>query len=318
MGFQLTKSTDPKEWDALVASSQQGSIFSDSRYLQALSQQHTCYFVKTTYGEILAGVAVMEDNRVMHSAPFPFAPYQGIMFGKVINIQPTHKRVTSEFRITEFLIESLIDQYGNFNMALPPSFTDMRPFQWHNYHDPFAPRFNIRLRNTAILDFSVVDSESYLMNIRSVRRQESKKSSAEILDSMDVEEFVDIYMKTFQRQDIEIDEGSLSMVRRICVSALGNCYGRLSKAVVNGSTASMSLFVFDNNCGYYLFGANDPDFRNSGASSKLMINNILNLSAKGLNKIDFVGVNSPNRGDYKLSFGPTLEHYFEVELREYK
>jgi hypothetical protein len=30
--------------------------------------------------------------------------------------------------------------------------------------------------------------------------------------------------------------------------------------------------------------------------------------------LDFVGVNSPQRGDFKLSFNPELVPYFEVHL----
>ena len=35
-------------------------------------------------------------------------------------------------------------------------------------------------------------------------------------------------------------------------------------------------------------------------------------AAQGLAELDFVGVNSPARGDFKLSFDPALTGYFEI------
>ena len=67
--------------------------------------------------------------------------------------------------------------------------------------------------------------------------------------------------------------------------------------------------------GYYQFGANDPDYRSSGASAHLMFETICMLAKRGIELIDFVGVNSPSRGDYKLSFNPTLKPYYVVSLK---
>lgn len=314
MEFQLISSVDGGEWDALVSTSPQGSIFSDRRYLQSLEHPYECYLVKSKNDQVMGGVAIMGRKGLMSHAPFPFTPYQGIMFDRSVSSQTTHKRITSEFRITEYLINRLLECYENFTMAFSPAYKDLRPFLWHNYHDQSERHFNFRIRYTGILSFSDFESAVYLKSIRSVRRQENAKSLAEVVDTINVDEFIGIYTQTFQRQGIQLDEVTISQVRRICVSAIDGRYGRLRKAVVNGETASICLFIFDHQYAYYLFGANNPDFRNSGASSKLMIDNILHFSEQGLKGIDFVGVNSPNRGDFKLSFGPELVKYFEVEL----
>ena len=76
----------------------------------------------------------------------------------------------------------------------------------------------------------------------------------------------------------------------------------------------MVFFVSDEKCAYYLFGANDPDLRDAHASAKLFIDNIAAFAARGLERFDFVGVNSPQRGDFKLSFNPELIPYQEVHL----
>ena len=88
----------------------------------------------------------------------------------------------------------------------------------------------------------------------------------------------------------------------------------MSAASVNDSIASMAFFVSDAKCAYYLFGVNDPDMRDANASSKLLLNNIELSAHKGLKRFDFVGVNSPKRGDFKLSFNAELVPYQEVHL----
>jgi len=318
MKLDLTVSNDDNEWDALVDASQQGSIFSSSRYLRALDAPCTRYIFRTPNGEALAGVAVMENIGApgMHPAPFPFTPYQGILFTQAVSARPQHKRITTEFRITEFIIHSLIEHYGNFNMSLSSTFDDIRPFLWHNYHQPDLPRFTIRNRYTAILGLSEFQQDAYLKSIRTVRRQEFKKSTAEIAETEDVALFIELYIKTFERQDIAISDANLALIRSICTSALNHGYGRLSMATTDAGVASMSLFIHDKRCAYYLFGANDPDLRRTGASTLLMIDNICYMAQRGIAQLDFVGVNSPNRGDFKISFNPALEPYHEVQFED--
>jgi hypothetical protein len=41
-----------------------------------------------------------------------------------------------------------------------------------------------------------------------------------------------------------------------------------------------------------------------------MLNLIRDAMEKGLKYVDFCGVNSPNRGDYKISFNAELKPYF--------
>lgn len=301
-------------WDALVNESPQGHVFSSSAFLESLGAPHTCYVVTSPQGEFLAGAAIMQDGNQMARAPFAFTPHQGILFAKCISSLGQQKRLTAEFRITTFFIESLLNSFSNFSMALSPYFKDLRPFQWHNYGKNELPQFEIRQRYTghvSLIDFEI---NSYLATVRNVRRQEYRKTRAVIEPSHDLKSFLRLYQLTFERQSIAIDSQTLSLVESICGKALENGYGHLSCAQVDRQVASMAFFVTDNKCAYYLFGANDPEFRDANASSKLLIDNISIFAAQGLEKFDFVGVNSPQRGDFKLSFNAELIPYQEVHF----
>jgi hypothetical protein len=315
--YVLSVCSDMLAWDALVNESPQGHVFSSSAFLESLGAPYTCYVVTSPQGELLAGAAIMQDGNQMARAPFAFTPHQGILFAKCISSLGQQKRLTAEFRITTFFIESLLNSFSNFSMALSPYFKDLRPFQWHNYGKNELPQFEIRQRYTghvSLIDFEI---NSYLATVRNVRRQEYRKTRAVIEPSHDLKSFLRLYQLTFERQSIAIDSQTLSLVESICGKALENGYGHLSCAQVDGQVASMAFFVTDNKCAYYLFGANDPEFRDANASSKLLIDNISIFAAQGLEKFDFVGVNSPQRGDFKLSFNAELIPYQEVHFKSH-
>lgn len=313
--YALSRFTDMVAWDALVDDSPQGHVFSKAAYLQSLDVPYTCYVVTTPQGEVLAGTAILQDGNCMARAPFAFTPYQGIFFARLVANQSPQKRLTTEFRITEFLIEVLLGVYPNFSMSLSPSFHDLRPFLWHNHDQEGAPKFEIRHRYTGCVnlkDFVLMD---FLVNVRTVRRQEYKKSHIFIQTTDDLPLFLSLYKQTFERQGLLIDTSTLNLVKNICSKAIAQSFGYLSAANVGDRVASMAFFISDTNCAYYLFGANDPNMRDANASSKLLLDNIALSAHKGLNRFDFVGVNSPQRGDFKLSFNAELVPYQEVHLQ---
>ena len=313
--YVLQTCTDMMAWDALVEASQQGHVFSKSVFLQSLGVPFTCYVVASPQGEFLAGAAILEDGQRMAKAPFAFTPHQGILFAHSVAQQASQKRLTTEFRITEFFINALLEVYPNFSMALSPFFKDLRPFLWHNHGQVGQPTFEVKHRYTGRVDLHNFSLDAFLTTVRTVRRQEYKKSQVQIQTSTDLPLFLSLYQQTFERQGFAIDTHTLSLVQRICSQAMDAGMGHLSAAHLEDRTASMAFFVTDASCAYYLFGANDPAMRDSNASSKLLLDNIAMSAQQGLQRFDFVGVNSPQRGDFKLSFNAELVPYQEVQLQ---
>jgi len=304
-------------WDALVDASPQGHVFSKSAFIKSLGTPHNYYLVTTPQGEVLAGVVILQEGNRMARAPFAFTPHQGILFANSVAQQPSQKRLTVEFRITNFMIEALLDVYPNFSMALSPFFKDIRPFLWHNYGIEGQPKFEIKHRYTGHVHLQSFELTEFLTTVRTVRRQEYKKSQVQIQQPDDLQLFLSLYRQTYERQRLAIDANTLGLVQRICEQAIAHGYGYLSAAVVDDRTASMAFFVSDSRCSYYLFGANDPAMRETNASPKLLLDNIALSAQKGLQIFDFVGVNSPQRGDFKLSFNAELVPYQEVHLQHH-
>ena len=312
--YELHGCNDAGQWDALIDSSPQGHIFSKSDFLSSLGMPYSCHVVTDSQGQVLAGVAVLTDGLKMVQAPFAFTPHQGIVFSNLVCLLNAQKRLTVQFRITEFLINELLNIYSNFSMALSPFFKDMRPFLWHKYGKKKEEQFDIKLRYTGFINLQNFNLNEFLSTVRTVRRQEYKKSFARIQKTTDLKSFLSLYQQTFERQGLNISTDTISLVHRICEHALSKGYGHLSAAYIGDRIASMAFFVKDAKCAYYLFGASDPSMRDANASSKLLLDNIAEYAHQGMMRFDFVGVNSPQRGDFKLSFNAELMPYHEVHL----
>ena len=88
----------------------------------------------------------------------------------------------------------------------------------------------------------------------------------------------------------------------------------------NSNTESVILFDYyplsETELGrsYYLIGANDPNYRKDGAGGFVVLEQIRYCIEQGLSYEDFMGINSPLRGDFKTSLNADPVSYFEFNL----
>jgi len=315
--FIVKENIEKSLWNKYVESSRQGTIFLNHDFVETLNVNYkTLLFCKGD--EPAAGCMVLMDkDQKPLSSPYPFVPYQGFFF--IENAESSvNKCVSRQFDLTEFIINYLVSQYGTVSQT-HFRVNDLRAFLWHNYHAPEKRIFTLTLNYTPILDLSKYGSlDEYLSSVRSVRRQEYNKTISagiRIVDSIDIDQLVKLHKLTFERQGLEYDPKEEQAVRSISSKALEKGFGRLQIAMIGDTPASAIFFLFDKQRGYYMFGANDPEHRKSFASTLLLINNIWKCKVDGLKEVDFVGCNSPQRGDYKLSFDGELLPYYQTELK---
>lgn len=298
-------------WDAFVAQSPQRNVFVTSKFLDSLNIKYnlvTCY----NQDKIVAGTPIIFFNNTPITSVFHYTQYQGIILSSSLK-QQVHSVISSEFKLLEFFISSLVNRYHELCLCQSWRFSDMRPFQWYNYHEPNNGQFKIDLHYTGILNLQNYPSfEKYSLSIRDVRRQEYKKVDKilRIIKSDNVTLLDQLHNKTFERQDIKKSDIESSLVRSIAHDALQNNYGDLRIALVNEKPISAILFLYDDRTAYYLFSATDPEFREYTPNTIIMLDMIKDYFYKGIKEIDFVGVNSPNRGDYKISYNAELKPYF--------
>ncbi|MEH2349518.1 MAG: GNAT family N-acetyltransferase [Nostoc sp.] len=310
-----------KLWDDFVEDSPQGTVFAKTDFINALGvpfQIITVYFRE----KIVAGTVILfsHDGNTL-PAPFAFTPYQGLLLADNSN-KPDHKRNGEEFLISTWFIEKLVDKFDKFSLAHSWQFQDIRPFQWYNYHTPENRKFEVQLRYTGILNLTKFENfDCYLSYIRAVRRQEMRKAINNKL-SIKVSENIEILDKlqreVWAKQGIENIEKESYLLKSITQQSLEKGFGILKVCYFSETSVSAILFLFDKKRGYYMFAGNNPEYRESGGSTFLLLDFIQECFKRKLQEVDFVGVNSPNRGDYKLSFNPEIKPYFVTHYDLYK
>ena len=301
---------DKRAWDAFVLTSPQRSIFAQCKFLDSLNANYdlvTCY----RKDKIVAGVAIIYSALGEPTDISNTMPYQGMLLSDN-GSQALHSKITHEFKAVEFFIRQLSDRLNKYCLCHSWRLHDLRPFQWHNYHEPSKGQFKTDLRYTAVLDLKKFNNfESYLTSVRSVRRQEFTRASLKLKFEFteDVKIFESLYAKTFERQNIKLKNEDSVFVSSICKHAIAGGYGKMSVAYLDDVPISAVLFLYDDRTVYYLFAANDPTYRNTGSSTFLVMHMIKYAFDCGLNEVDFQGANSPNRADFKISFNSTLRPY---------
>lgn len=316
MHLTLTLCDDKQKWDSFVAFSPQENVFCTTPFLDALGEDYDLLLVQKDGCSQLGAVVLKRDGQPI-CAPYPFTMYQGILCDGSSRNTPYHRRAKWILGVTEFLLAEMEQRYDRISFCLHYGIEDLRSFQWFHYHEPQHGQFNIELRYTGLLDLSVVpDFDAYLLTVRKVRRYEYRQAQSEgltIEQSNDLDTLDRLHRLTFERQGIQRSDEGKRLVRAISKAALSTGFGQLLLCRdKQGTVASASLFLYDNNCGYYLFGANNPEYRKTGSGTYLALEHIRRCKEKGLTRVDFVGINSPNRGDFKTSFNALPMSYFVV------
>jgi len=316
--YIIKKCSSKAYWNNFVESSPQGNIFATTYFLDAYKEKYDLLFLEKNNLPHL-GIIIIKKNKG-NLAVSPFL-YQGIFFASNYLEMPIQRRIKLQIEIANFLFDKLVRHYKRIAFSLHHSIKDLRSFQWFNYKKPQKGQFKINLYYTGLINFdSYTSFNDYFGKIRKVRRSEffrAVKKKLMIEESNDISKLDYLYDLTFKRQGIKTDIMVKEKLMKIAFSALSHNFGKLLFCKDNfGKIVSATLFLFDHKYGYYLVGANHPDYRQTGGSTFLMIENIKRCYQQGLLGIDICGINSPNRGDFKTSFNAEPIPYFEVTWKK--
>jgi hypothetical protein len=317
MAPKLVECTDKEQWDRFAGESPHGSVFCLTPFLDALGKEYRLLLVENKDGPQAGVVLVLQGGGQLYPGQHPFTMYQGVLLSPGLCSQPPERRIQQTLRVLNFLLAELEKRFDRISLCLHHRFEDLRAFSWFQSREPERGRFRIELQYSALLDLDgVADFDSYLRSIRHLRVREYRRCRASnfyIQPSTNLGTLDRLHELMFARQGIRREQEEVQLLRSICRAALEKKFGELLTCLApDGSVASATLFLFDRRHTYYLMGANDPQYRHTGAATYLMIENIRRAQAKGLAAVDFVGINSPNRGDFKTSFNAVPVRYFNV------
>ena len=299
-------STDKQTWDRFVSKSPQGNVFCTSAFLDAMTVEYELVGLEEA-GRIVMGAIVLKDGEKVVTSPFPLTMYQGVLCCAETAAMPHHKRSRWLLDALSLLLAEMEGRFDRISFCLSHAWEDARAFQWFHYHDRDGGVFRIDLRYTGLLDLrETADLPTYMARVRSVRRQEYRKAKSAgfvVTPEADVDLLNRLHGLTFARQGIEREEAEERMVIAVARAALERDFGELLVCRDGtGRPAAATLFLYDECTGYYYISATDPEYRASGCGTLLVMENIQRCMQRHVSTVDFVGINSPNRGDFKTSF----------------
>ena len=311
--YKVSLFLDKKRWDSFIDSSPQGNIFVTSNFIESLLDKYYLWTVSKD-NEILCGAIIIKNGNKLNVGQYPYTMYQGIMFSTHLLDLPFHKRIVTQSELVKVLINRLTDKYRCVSLCIHHNFEDLREIQWHNYHSPELGQFQIGLRYTGIVELNKYKSfDDYLSQISVNRFYKYKKAKTELTlkETKDIEILDRLHNLTFKRQGIKRSTKEKKLLRSITSSALKFKYGRLYICTnKNNIPMSATLFLYYKQTAYYLFGANHPKYRQSNSGTFLMLENIRIALEEGYKFIDMCGINSPNRGDFKISLNAKPIAYY--------
>lgn len=319
LNYSLVLSTDVDAFDCFVESSSYGNPFIHSTYINSLNVKCHRYVCKKG-NELVAKLLVVVSDDGESIIGDDLVIYDGVVFRDFPALNRA-QQLSEQFKILEFIGNELTQLYRRIRLTLSPRITDIRAFQWVNYHNDF-PKYGIDLRYTALADISdFIDSNEYqntslYLNASVSRRQEIRyalKKNVLVRNNLDIESFLSAFIETFERQQSPLSETNLKRVRKLIEGlSLANrliCFEAISE---DGNVNSFALFLVMGNNAYYLFGANKDAARSSHTGTAVLWQSFFHLARKGVKLVDLEGVNSPQRGWFKLSFGAEIQSYFQL------
>lgn len=318
--FALQPVQDGAAWDALVARSAQGTLFAESAFLQAAGCPHQLFWVLQGQS-IKAGLAlvtsadgraVVADDLVIHS---------GLLFDLDARRQAV-KRRHDEHEISAFVADALARRFDHIELPLAPQVDDLRPFLWHQYHGPRELQFRLDLRYTSYVDISslatvapdAAESTACFEAMETVRRysvREARKKGGTVRVVKDSDALIGYYRSLMQAQGDAPPEAKLAAMQRVMDQLIARGRGAMFQVLdADGTLLYCVFYGWDHKRAYYLYGAGHPE-RSAPWQGTLAHWFAFGHLARehGLHEVDLEGVNSPQRGWFKLGFGGSLQPY---------
>jgi hypothetical protein len=307
----------------LVDESPQGTVFCNHKYLSSLESNFELFEI-TKGRETKAGLCLILNKDRSSAQLDDLVIYNGLLFNQNKSQKDTKARY-ERFKMTEFVIQHIVEKFGDINLSLSPFFEDIRPFLWHNYHAANGhKKFKVDVRYTSLLNIEELrfdkSEEGYALfkNMDTLRqrnlREARKRKDIRVSPGTNISLFIEYYRLLMAKQGIEVSTKKLSKMKGLTKKLLEKNMAVFTAAHnEEGEILYITVFCFDKKRAYYLFGAGNPSSKERFQGTVTFWDTFKILAQQyGIKEIDMEGVNSPKRGWFKLSFGGYLMPYYHL------
>lgn len=292
-------------------------VFVHPRVLDCLVP-HTDWWIAARGNEDVCLWPVALDANGRPTIP-PFSYYVGPVWAEnSFHRPPPHIR-SAVHAVYDALIETLINHYGSIQAEFDSYQMDMRPFLWWNFGVPDLPKFDVEPRYTAIIP-NLVNSvrEEWLRNMRSVRRREVQRISSSSIarqNVMDPQILQRAYANVMERQSISPPNEVYTIIERLWdLTRKGSGWTQRWFVTGDDTPSSICLILKDRVSAHLVLRLSEGCSDYPGLPSLAILDSLDLAKSQGLDRFDFNGANSPNRGDDKHAFGAVPELFFRITL----
>lgn len=307
----IKKCDDYDIWDKFIYQSPQHNFFSCSDFFRYSSVKHSLFFLMKN-NEPLIGFPVFVDKKNTPTN-IPFSYYQGLSLSSKFEELKYYRKYSWLRYCYENILNFLFERFGGFYMDLHPTIRDIRFLEWF-FENNEKIKLDNRVKYTAIINNNEFDSiEKIRSKYRKDRLQDLKyaeNQNFKIDDGCKVDDFIKLFEETYEKNNEKVSDDVLETIEYF-FKDLKNHLNIISikyKDKVIGS----QLFFCDKYSAHAIAQVTDTNFMDKGVSSYLTDKLIKITFKKKIKYLDFNGCNSPNRADFKHSFGAEPVLFFRV------
>tara|TARA_R100000750_G_scaffold2401_2_gene2064 strand:+ start:16029 stop:16982 length:954 start_codon:yes stop_codon:yes gene_type:complete len=221
------------------------------------------------------------------------------------------KQLSREKSLLQELFNKL-PEYARYCQSWHHNRTNWLPLYWKGYEQ--NTRYTYRIEELENIDMLWANFQE---NIRREIRKAADKEGITVRDDVDLESFLALNEKVFERQNMEVPY-TRDLVRSLDKAAASNHARKIFVAEDEQGRQHAGLYlIWDDNSAYYLMGGGDPLLRSSGATSLCMWEAI-KFAATVTKSFDFEGSMLEPVERFFRSFGAIQTPYFQVSKTKSK
>jgi len=307
------RSLKPEEfklWDTLAEVSPYGTVFHKTSWIHSASCEsgvNTNIFGAFSHDHLVGGCAVhyrkIGQFFTYATTSIPLTPYGGVL------IQPQESskirdREMTEGRIINALLSAIWRKKPiSISLTMSPNVIDIRPYTWQGW-DPFVKYCYLYPLSSNISD-RISKKVRWSIN-------KAKKAGIKVKRKWDKDLYWDLTVATYRKQgtDSPISKRMLFSLMDIIND---NRWGEMWIAETpSGEVAAAEITTWDHQMAYRWSAASDERFKETGATSYLLMDIMTHLEEKNFTQFNMMAANMPNLAKFVSGFNPVLIPYYSV------
>lgn len=324
--YKIEEIIDLDIWQENIEKTPQYTMFVSKVYLQSFGGKFKTFFIKKG-AQFKGGFCILLSDDEKNIILDDLVIYTGIFFKDDLT-QKDVKSKAERFEISESIISYITKNYQNIEISLSTKIEDLRPFLWHNYGSNQSNLiFKNNLRYTSYINISELkkfeneENTDLFKNLETLRQRnirQARRDNSITVEELHIDLFINYYTNLMNSQGQEVSKIKLFNMANIIRNTIQNKQA-IMLATKNGRNEIiyLTVFTFDKFRAYYLFGAGNPEATEHYRGTICFWDAFIKLAQQfNISEVDLEGINSPNRGWFKLSFGGNIVPYYEIKLGE--